>query len=137
MDASQAKKWRAILDETERIAVIGMKPSGAAFSVPLFMERQGFEIVPVNPMYDEIDGRESFVTVNQVDGRVEMVNIFRRSDAIPGHVEEILKMDPLPNSVWLQLGIRHDAAARRLLEAGIEVIQDRCIKVEYARLRSR
>ncbi len=136
MEPSRKKKWRDILDKTERIAVVGMKPSGAAFSVPKYMERQGFEIVPVNPMHDEIDGRKSYATVNQVDGPVDMVNIFRRSDAIPGHVDEILKMDPLPEAVWLQLGIRHDAAARRLLEAGIEVIQDRCLKVEYARLRS-
>lgn len=136
MDPSQKKKWREILDKTERIAVIGMKPSGAALSVPRYMERQGFEIVPVNPMHDEVDGRKSYATVNQVDGPVDMVNIFRRSDAVPGHVDEILKMDPLPDAVWLQLGIRHDAAARRLLEAGIEVIQDRCLKVEYAQLRS-
>lgn len=128
------EKLREILESTERIAVIGMKRFGAAYSVPLYMARAGYEIVPVNPTLDAIDDREVVDSIDQVDGPVDMVNVFRRSDAVGGHVDEILAMEPRPKTVWLQLGIRNDEAARRLEEAGIEVVQDRCLKVDHASL---
>lgn len=130
--SQEPDKLREILDKTQRIAVIGMKRFGAARSVPLYMERAGYEIVAVNPTIDEIDGRPVVDTVTDIEGPVDMVNVFRRSDAVAGHVDEILAMEPLPTSVWLQLGIRSDEAAKRLEEAGIDVVQDRCIKVEHA-----
>lgn len=132
--ADSSEEFRRILQETERIAVIGMKRFGAAHSVPVYMERHGYAIFPVNPTVEEIDGKPVFERVDQIDAAVDMVNIFRHSDAVIGHVAEILAMDPLPKSVWLQLGIRSDEATRRLEEAGIEVVQDRCLKVEHARL---
>lgn len=124
---------RDILQQTQRIAVIGIKPFGAAHSVPAYMERFGYEIIGVNPGYDEIDGRPVADTVTDIDEPVDMVNIFRRSEAVTDHVDQILAMEPLPKTVWLQLGIRNDEAARRFEEAGIEVVQDRCLKVEHAR----
>ncbi len=128
-----SQQLRDILERTHRIAVIGMKPAGAAFSVPAYMQRHGYEIVAVNPNYHTIGSHAAVGSVAEVDGPVDMVNIFRRSDAVAGHVDEILAMDPLPKTVWMQLGIRNDAAAERLQAAGIDVVQDRCLKVEYAR----
>jgi predicted CoA-binding protein len=125
---------RKILEQTERIAVIGMKRGGAAYSVPKYMEHHGYEIVAVNPSYDEIDGLAVVDTVDEIEEPVDMVNVFRRSEAVGSHVDEILAMEPLPKTVWLQLGIRNDDAARRLEEAGITVVQDRCLKVDHADL---
>lgn len=123
------------LESAETIAVVGMKRAGggAANSVPRYMERHGYRIVPVNPKFDEIDGKTAYASVDQIPGAVDMVNVFRRSSHVAGHVGEILEMDPLPKTVWLQLGIRNDTVARELEDRGIRVIQDRCIKVEHAR----
>ncbi|MGM0558054.1 MAG: CoA-binding protein [Myxococcota bacterium] len=123
------------LDAAETIAVIGMKRAGggAANSVPNYMERHGYRIIPVNPKFDEIDGKTCYPSVAEIPAKVDMVNIFRRSTHVPDHVDEILQMEPKPETVWLQLGIRNDAAAEKLEEQGIRVIQDRCIKVEHAR----
>jgi hypothetical protein len=123
------------LEQAETIAVIGMKRAGGgpANSVPRYMERHGYRIIPVNPKHDEIDGKTSYPTVEDVPGKVDLVNVFRRSSNVPDHVDEILAMDPRPKTVWLQLGIRHDESARTLDDAGIRVIQDACIKVEHAR----
>lgn len=133
-DLQDDERIREFIAEPGRIAVIGMKPSGAARSIPLAMASKGFEIVPVNPKYDDVAGFESYPTVSDVPGTVDIVDIFRRSEAIDEHVDQILKMDPLPGLVWFQLGIRNNGAAKRLAEAGIPVVQDRCLKVEYNRL---
>lgn len=132
--SQEPEKLREILEKTERIAVIGMKRFGAALSVPRYMERAGYEIVAVNPTIDDIDGRAVFDSVSDIEDPVDMINVFRRSDAVEGHVDEILAMDPQPNSVWMQVGVRNDTAAERLEEAGIDVVQDLCLKVVHARL---
>ena len=69
-----------------------------------------------------------------MDGAVDIVNLFRASDHVPGHVDEILALEPRPKAVWMQLGIHNGEAARRLRDAGIFVIQDRCIMVDHRRL---
>jgi predicted CoA-binding protein len=128
------ERLREHLEEAERIAVIGMKPRGAAGSIPAYIRDRGYEIVPVNPTCDEVLGLECVDRVDQIEGEIDVVDVFRRSETIPGHVDEILQMEPRPALVWLQLGIRHDDAATRLTEAGIDVVQDACIKVEHGRL---
>lgn len=125
---------RMHLTEAERIGVIGLKPRGVSANVSAFMSNQGYEIEPVNPKYDECLGTETHDRVSDIPGRVDIVDIFRSAEHIPGHVDEILEMEPLPRLVWFQLGIRNEEAAKRLADAGIDVIQDRCIKVEYSRL---
>ena len=128
-----------LLRETKSIAVLGIKPethsSQAAFYVAAAMAEQGFEIIPV-PVYfpdvTEILGRPVFRTLAAVGRPIDMVNVFRRPGDIPPHVDDILAARP--KSVWFQLGIRNDEAARRLAEAGIKVVQDRCLMVEHGRL---
>lgn len=128
-----------VLRETKTIAVLGIKPeshsSQAAFYVAAHMHDAGFEIIPV-PVYfpdaTEILGRKVFRTVAAIGRPIDMVNVFRRPGDIPPHVDDIIAARP--KSVWFQLGIRNDAAAQTLAEAGIKVIQDRCLMVEHGRL---
>jgi predicted CoA-binding protein len=129
-----------IVRENTRIAVLGIKTEAQrdqpAFYVPEYMARAGYDIVPVPVYYPEateILGRPVYRTVSAVPAPVEMVNVFRRPRDIPPHVEDILAARP--RVVWLQLGIRHDAAAETWAKAGIQVVQDRCLLVEHRRLR--
>ena len=134
---------KAILDvirNTKTIAVIGIKPEShsdqPSHYVPAHMAAAGYEIIPV-PVYfpdvTEILGKKVFRKVADIGRPVDMVNVFRRPKDIPPHVDDIIAAGP--KSVWFQLGIRNDEAARRLAEAGIKVIQDRCLMVEERRLR--
>ena len=128
-----------MLRDTKTIAVLGIKPEShagqPAHYVPAHMARAGFEIIPV-PTYfpdaTEILGRKVFRTVAEIGRPVDMVNVFRRPSDIPPHVEDILAAKP--KYVWFQLGIRNDEAAQRLAEAGIKVVQDRCLMVEQGRM---
>jgi predicted CoA-binding protein len=130
----------AILRETKTIAVLGIKPEShagqAAFYVAAHMAEAGYEIIPV-PVYfpelTEILGKPVFRSVASVGRPIDMVNVFRRPADIPPHVDDIIAAKP--KSVWFQLGIRNDEAAQRLAEAGIKVVQDRCLMVEEGRLR--
>ena len=122
-----------VLDETRRIAVLGIKvePGRPANYVPAYAQRAGMEIVPV-PIYypdaTEILGEKVYRRVADIPGAVDMVNVFRRPNDIPAHVDDIIAKKP--KSVWFQLGIRNDEAAEQLAKAGIDVIQDRCLMVE-------
>jgi uncharacterized protein len=136
---SDSKGILALLRETRTIAVLGIKPEShsgqAAYYVPAHMAAAGYEIIPV-PVYfpelTEILGKKVFRKVADIGRPVDMVNVFRRPGDIPPHVDDIIAARP--KSVWFQLGIRNDEAARRLAEAGIKVVQDRCLMVEEGRL---
>ena len=128
---------RQIIGETKRIAVLGMKidPEQPAYFVPEYARAAGMTIVPVPVYYPdvtEIMGEPVYRHVADVPGDVDMVNVFRRSHAVPPHVDDIIAKHP--KSVWLQMGIRNDEAAERLAKAGIDVVQDRCLLVELRRL---
>ena len=130
---------RQVLRETKTIAVLGIKPEShadqPAHYVPAHMAAAGFEIIPV-PVYfpdvREILGKTVFRKVAEIGRPIDMVNVFRRPSDIPPHVDDIIAAKP--KSVWFQLGIRNDDAAQRLAEAGIKVIQDRCLMVEQGRM---
>ena len=98
------------------------------------MQREGYRIVPVNPKLASVLGEQAVASLSQVDGAVDLVNLFRASDNIPAHVDEILALAPRPLAVWMQLGIHNGGAAARLRAAGIQVVQDRCIMVDHRRL---
>lgn len=131
---------RELLHETKVIAVLGIKPEShdgqAAFYVPAHMAAAGYEIIPVPVYYPEVTeilGKPVFRKLADIGRPIDMVNVFRRPGDIPPHIDDILAAKP--KSVWFQLGIRNDEAARRLAEAGIKVVQDRCLMVEEGRLR--
>jgi len=130
----------AILRDAKRVAVLGIKTEQQggqpAFYVPEYLQRAGYEIVPVPVYYPEatrILGQPVYRTVAAVPGPVDLVVVFRRSSDVPAHLEDLL--EARPRAVWMQSGIRHAESARRLAEAGIKVVQDRCAMVEHRRLR--
>ena len=127
---------RALLARTRRIAVLGIKTEAQAgqpaYYVPRYLLQAGFEVVPVPVYYPEVTrilDQPVYRRLVDVPGDVDMVDVFRRPQDIPAHLDDILAKRPA--SVWFQLGIRHDAAAERLARAGIVVVQDRCLMVEH------
>jgi len=129
---------RRLLSTSKRIAVLGAsaRHDRPAFEVPEYLARHGYEIFAVNPRYagEPLHGRATLTSLPEITVAIDIVDVFRRSQDVPGHVDEILAMRPLPRAVWLQLGIRNDDVARRLREQGIEVVQDLCLKIEHRRL---
>lgn len=128
----------ALLERVRTVAVLGIKPAdpGApAFYVPEYAQRAGLKIYPVPVYYPdvtEILGEPVERTVRAIDDRVDLVNVFRRPQDIPQHVDDLLAARP--RAVWFQRGIRNDDVAEELARNGIDVVQDRCLQVE---LRSR
>ncbi|MDT7688976.1 MAG: uncharacterized protein QOC99_1478 [Acidobacteriota bacterium] len=127
---------RQLLDETRRIAVLGMKTERQsfqpAFYVPQYLIEAGLEVIPVPVYYPEateILGLKVYRKLADVPGALDMVNVFRRAEDIPPHYEDIIAAKP--KSVWFQSGIRNDSVAERLARAGIKVVQDHCLMVEH------
>ena len=123
---------------TRTIAVLGIKTEAQsgqpAFYVAQYMKNAGFDVIPVPVYYPdvtEILGRGVYRKIADVPGEVDMVNVFRRSEDVPPHVDDILAKKP--KSVWMQLGISNDEAAERLARAGIKVVQNRCLMVDHRR----
>ncbi|MEI2385897.1 CoA-binding protein [Breoghania sp. JC706] len=129
---------RAILDEVKTIAIVGASanPVRPSYFVMKYMIDKGYTVFPVNPGQagKEILGRPCFASLKEVPGPVDMVDIFRASDAVPGIVEEALTLQPLPKVIWMQLGVVHEEAALRAEQAGLQVVMNRCPKIEYGRL---
>ena len=123
---------RALLRRSHRIAVLGIKPETRADQpahfVPLYTMEAGFEVIPVPVYYPDV----TEILGRPVPGDIDIVNVFRRPEHVPPHVDDMIAKHP--RAVWMQLGIRNDDAAERLARAGIDVVQDRCLKVELMRM---
>jgi predicted CoA-binding protein len=127
---------RALLERVRSIAVVGIK-AGAdddAFRVPSYMQAHGYRILPVSPKLDQVLGETCAPSLGSLEEMPDLINLFRASAHIPGHVDEILSLRRRPLGVWLQLGIRNPDATQRLEEEEIAVVEDRCLMVEHARL---
>ncbi len=131
---------RDILRTTRVIAVVGVSPNPVrpSYFVARYLGLKGFTVIPVNPGHagEEILGHRVYGSLTDIPkaARVDMVDIFRRSEAVPGIVEEALRELPGLRTVWMQVGVRHEAAAAQAEAAGFRVVQDRCPKIEYQRL---
>jgi predicted CoA-binding protein len=130
----------ALLRGTTRVAVLGMKTEAqadqAGFYVAAYVADHGAEVIPVPVYYPEateILGKKVYRKVADVPGTVDLVDVFRKPSDIPAHLPDILAKGP--HAVWFQLGIRNAAAAEVLARAGIRVVQDRCLMVEWRRYR--
>ena len=128
---------RTILATSPTIAVLGIhdEPSRPAYYVPEYLDEVGYEILGVNP---KLAGRELFGhavvgSLAELGRPIDLIDVFRRSEWIPDHVDELIAAKP--RVVWMQLGVRSDAAAKQLEAAGIEVVMDRCTLAEHRRLR--
>lgn len=128
-----------LLRECPVVAVLGAheEPQRAAYYVPKYLVEHGYEVWPVNPTLvgRELFGHRVVGTLAEVPVAVDFVDVFRRPEHLPAHVDDILAMSPRPRAVWFQLGIVNDAVAATLRNAGLTVVQDRCTLAEHRRLR--
>ena len=126
-----------ILKTHKVIAVVGFHPDRTkpAHYVPEYLHRQGYTIIPVNPALaargQSFFGQKALSSLREITVPVDVVEVFRRGDKVVEHLEDILAMQPLPKVVWLQLGIRNEAAAEALERRGINIIQDRCMLADH------
>ena len=137
---TEAELFRRIKDETKVIAVVGLSPKSdrPSWGVARYLQGLGNRIIPVNPGHagEQILGETVYADLAAIpaDAGVDMVDIFRRSEAVPAIVDEALRVLPDLKVIWMQLGVIHDAAAAQGEAAGKIVVQDRCPKIEYPRL---
>ncbi|TPL09704.1 CoA-binding protein [Mesorhizobium sp. B2-4-11] len=127
-----------ILNSVKTIAMVGASANDVrpSYFVLKYLLAKGFEVFPINPGHagKEILGRRVYGSLAEIAQPTDMVDIFRASAAVPGVVDQVLKLDPLPKVIWMQLGVRHDEAAARAEAAGIKVVMNRCPKIEYGKL---
>jgi uncharacterized protein len=133
---------RELILQSRRIAALGIKTEAQAdqpaFYVPKYLAAAGFELIPVPVYYPEVTailGRPVYRRLMEIPGNIDLVDVFRRSQDIGGHLEDILAKGPA--AVWFQSGIRNDAAAQTLAKAGIKIVQDRCLMVEHRLIATR
>lgn len=125
--------------ELDTVAVVGCSttPGKAAHDIPEYLVAHGYDVVPVNPYAEEVLGREAYDSLDEVPDEIDIVDVFRPTDEIPGIVDAIIERHETRGdaaAIWLQLEIRHDEAAERAEAAGLRIVQDRCMKVEHGRL---
>jgi predicted CoA-binding protein len=125
---------RRILNDYKRVAIVGLsadwsRPSNFAAK---YLIDHGFEVIPVNPKYDEILGQKCYADLEDIPTPVDVVDLFQRVDRVPPFVDQAIKIGA--KVVWMQLGIINEEAAQKARDAGLEVVMDRCMKIEYARL---
>ena len=124
-----------VLDNAKTIAVIGLSPNPSRTShiVSEAMQRAGYRIIPVNPQADTVLGEKSYASLSEIPEKVDIVNVFRRSEFLEDIADEFMKIDcPV---FWTQLNVVDENVFNRLADAGYTVIMDRCIKVEHAILK--
>ncbi|MDP8205777.1 MAG: CoA-binding protein [Candidatus Electryonea clarkiae] len=122
---------KEVLDTGGRIAIVGLSPKAERDSnkVAKYLLNHGFDIVPVNPMADEILGKKSYKSVAEIEGEVDVIDIFRRPDDVPPIVDQAVEKGA--KYVWLQLGVVNKTAAVTAQKAGLGVVMNRCIKIEH------
>jgi predicted CoA-binding protein len=124
-----------ILRETKVIAVVGLsdKPQRDSYQVASYLLEHGYTIIPVNPNIKEWKGIKAHASLLEIPGKVDMVDIFRRSEFVPGIVDQAIEIGA--RTVWMQLGVFHEEAAEKARKAGLNVVMDRCTKIEHERQR--
>ena len=133
-DTTDIPTLRHILMAYKRVAMVGLsadwwRPSNFAGK---YLLEHGFELIPVNPKYDEILGQKCYPDLASIPEPVDVVDLFQKAERIPPFVDQAIDIGA--KVVWMQLGIFHEEAAQKARDAGLEVVQDRCMKIEYARL---
>lgn len=125
---------RDLLQSARVIAVVGHsdKPSRASYRVAQYLRQAGYTVYPVNPTVATVNGQPSFPSLADVPEPIDIVDVFRRSENLPQVVDEAIRVGA--KAVWAQLDVVHDEAARSAADAGLDVVQDRCIKIEHQRL---
>jgi len=125
---------RRILAQSRTLAVVGLSAQWyrPSYFAAKYMQDHGYRIIPVNPRYDEVLGERCYPDLRAIAERVDLVDCFRRSQDIPPLAEQAIAIGA--KVLWMQLGIVNDEAARRASAAGLDVVMNRCVKIEHARL---
>jgi len=125
---------RALLERARTIAVVGLSPRPVrdSHAIARFLIEKGYRVFGVRPGCDEILGRPCYPMLGDVPEKIDLVDVFRRSQFVPGHVEEAIASGAA--ALWLQLGVIHEGAALRAKGQGLTVVMNRCVAVEYGRL---
>lgn len=127
------EKIKEILEKYKTVAVVGIsaKTDRDSHQVARFLKENGYKIIPVNPRYEQVLDEKCYPSLLKVPDSVEIVDIFRRPDAVEEIVEQAIQIDA--KVIWMQLGIVNNEAAKKALDAGLEVVMSRCMKIEYNR----
>ena len=133
MTAQSSDPIRDILEKYKTLAVVGLSSNTArpSYGVSAYMKAQGYRIIPVNPNEESVLGEKAYAALDEVPEAIELVVIFRRSEFVPAVVEAALRRQA--KALWMQEGVIHEEAAARARDAGVFVVQDRCILKEYAK----
>lgn len=133
MEINSSEAIKKILEDCRTIAVVGLSssPARASNGVAGYMKRQGYKIIPVNPKEEQVFGEKSYPTLADVPIKIDLVDVFRRSEEAGKVVDEAIKVGA--KAVWLQEGVIDNAAAERAQQAGLLVVMDRCWLKEHAR----
>jgi len=125
---------RRILKENHTIAMVGLSAQWfrPSFFAAKYLQEHGYRVIPVNPAYHEVLGEKCHPSLLDIPEPVDVVDVFRKPEGVPPIVEDAIRIGA--KVVWMQLGVIHEGAARRAREAGLEVVMDRCMKIEHARL---
>ena len=122
-----------ILQNYKRIAIVGLSanPNRPSYFAATYLKDYGYEIIPVNPAYEEVMGLKCYPTLADVPGPLEVVDVFRKPEDVPEIADQAIALGA--KVLWLQLGVIHMEARKKALDAGLEVVMDRCMKIEHAR----
>lgn len=125
---------RELLENARVIAVVGHSdsPTRTSYRIAQYLRQMGYKVYPVNPTVDEIDGEKSYPSLASIPEHIDIVNVFRRSEHLPGVVEEAVAVEA--GAVWAQLGVEHPEAAKLATEANLPIVMNNCIKVSHAML---
>ncbi len=132
---SNKDEIKEIFNNTKTIAIVGLSPDSekASFRVASYLQSKGFKIVPLYPKEDEILGEKVYRSLEEIPFDIDMVDIFRKPDAIAKVVDEAIRLKDSKNikSVWFQLGLANNEAAQKAVENGLKVVQNKCTKIEH------
>ncbi|MEH2123835.1 CoA-binding protein [Nostoc sp.] len=126
---------REVLTQAKTIAVVGHsdKRARTSYQIAQFLRQTGYTVYAVNPLIKEIDGQPSYAALQELPEPVDIVNVFRRSEHLPQIIDEAISINA--KTVWTQLGIWHQPSAQKAIDAGLNMVMDACIKIEYLRLK--
>ncbi len=125
-----------ILHNSKTIAIVGLsaEPDKDSYIVAQYLQSKNYKIIPVNPKYPEILGEKSYSSLSEIPGKIDIVDVFRKPDAILAIARECLQLKSKPGVFWMQLGLANKEASDMLEKEGIQVVQSKCIKIEHQRL---
>ncbi|MDA1329865.1 MAG: CoA-binding protein [Chloroflexi bacterium] len=134
MTINDSNELRSMLSEAKVIAVVGHsdKPHRTSYSIADYLRRAGYKVYPVNPTVDEINGEKSYASLADIPEPIDIVDVFRRAEHLEAVVEEAAKVNA--KAVWGQLGVASQEAEDKAAEAGLDLVMNRCIKVDHANL---